>query len=192
MSTIDLPQRGRGAPSPSREAQYERNLAAWCKAILEINSTLDFRVSSRGWCYILEQNGALTKGDFDKAQRLINDCRKSGALPIDICSEDEGRAVEGIANIDDADVKAEAASTIEYVHGAYRHYTPFSSWDNQPKYVEMATEKVDLKSLFGRPCREFHVPIVNFSGWVDINARFAMMQRFARWEAKGKQCVLLY
>jgi hypothetical protein len=95
MSAITLPIRARGAPSPRQEASYRRDLSAWCEAILEINSTLDFRVSSRGWCYILEQNGVLTKGDFDKAQRLINDCRKSGDLPIDICSEDEGRQIDG-------------------------------------------------------------------------------------------------
>ena len=49
---------------------------------------MDFDVGSRGWCYMLERHG-LRKGDFDDAQRLINTCRKSGDLPLDICAEDE-------------------------------------------------------------------------------------------------------
>ena len=52
--------------------------------------TLDFAVSARGWCYILEEHG-LAKGDFDKAEAVINDARKAGLLPIDICAEDESR-----------------------------------------------------------------------------------------------------
>jgi len=39
----------------------------------------------------LEERG-LGKGDFDKAQKTINDCRKSGLLPLDICSSDDTRA----------------------------------------------------------------------------------------------------
>ena len=49
---------------------------------------MDFGVGARGWSYILEQHG-LTKGDFDAAQALITDCRKTGDLPLDICAEDD-------------------------------------------------------------------------------------------------------
>jgi hypothetical protein len=38
----------------------------------------------------------LRKGDFDAAQELITECRKSGALPLDICAEDESRKVVGL------------------------------------------------------------------------------------------------
>jgi hypothetical protein len=41
-------------------------------------------------------------------------------------------------------------------------------------------------------CYQYHIPITNSSGWNDINSRAAIMKRFADWEAKGKQCVLLY
>ena len=64
---IEFPWRGRGRQSAEAEARYEEQLQAFCAAILEINSTLDFQVSSRGWCYILEEYG-LNKGDFDTAQ----------------------------------------------------------------------------------------------------------------------------
>ena len=61
---------------------------------------MDFPVGSRGWCYILERHG-LRKGDFDAAEKLITDCRKSGELPLDICAEDCSRETIGIEKIDD-------------------------------------------------------------------------------------------
>ena len=79
---IKLPRRGRGRPSPSADAIYRANVASWCALILEINSSMDFSVGARGWCYILENRNALRKGDFDVAEKLITDCRKSGLLPL--------------------------------------------------------------------------------------------------------------
>jgi hypothetical protein len=154
--------------------------------------TLDFRVSSRGWCYILEEKGGVLKGDFDVAQKRINACRKSGLLPLDICCDDDGRAADGLEYLDVADVEKMATHLLGYVAGAHRSYDPISFWETQPKYIEMATEKIDLKSLFSRECRPYHLPIINFSGWTDINSRAAMMKRFAYWETRGKECVLLY
>jgi hypothetical protein len=151
----------------------------------------DFRVSSRGWCYILEEKGGVLKGDFDVAQKRINACRKSG-LPLDICCDDDGRAADGLEYLDVADVEKMAAHLLGYVAGAHRSYDPISFWETQPQYIEMATEKIDLKSLFSRECGPYHLPITNLSGWTDINSRAVMMKRFAHWETRGKECVLLY
>ena len=192
MSALSLPKLEKGRPSAKQKARFDLDLAAWCAGILEINSTLDFRVSSRGWCYILEEKGGLPKGDFDIAQARINDCRKSGLLPLDICSDDNGRAADGLEYLDVADVEKMAAGLLDYIAAAHRTYVPISYWENQNKYIEMVTEKVDLKSLFARECDRYHIPIINASGWNDINSRAAIMRRFAYWEAKGKQCVLLY
>src|SRR4029077_2750132 len=82
-----LPKRPRGRPSPKATLLFEERVADFCDLILKIRSTMDFDIGGRGWCYILERHG-LRKGDFDAAQRLINDCRKSGGLPLDICQED--------------------------------------------------------------------------------------------------------
>jgi hypothetical protein len=192
MTALSLPKRPKGRPRAAQNARFDLDLAAWCAGILEINSTLDFRVSSRGWCYILEEKGGLLKGDFDVAQSRINDCRKSGLLPLDICCDDDGRAADGLEYVDVADVEKMAAHLLGNVAGAHRSYDPISFWETQPKYIEMATEKIDLKSLFSRECRPYHLPIINFSGWTDINSRAAMMKRFAYWETRGKECVLLY
>jgi hypothetical protein len=189
---LALPKRSRGRPTAALNARFDIDLAAWCAGILEINSTLDFRISSRGWCYILEEKDGLLKGDFDVAQARINDCRKSGLLPLVICCDDEGRAADGLEYLDVADVEQAATNVLDYVANVHHHYNPISFWGTQPKYVEMATEKIDLKSLFSRECRQYHLPITNISGWNDINSRAAMMRRFAYWEDRGKQCVLLY
>jgi hypothetical protein len=187
-----LPRLGKGRPSPLARSRHQDAVHAFCARILEINSTLDFRVSSRGRCYLLENAGEITKGEFDDTQKLINTCRKTGLLPVDICSEDECRAADGIEDLDDGDVEAAADWILSYADHAHESYTPFSFWDDPHVYVEIAVEKVDLKSLFAPIAEEFHVLISNNGGWADINGRVAMMRRFRQREAEGKQCVLLY
>ena len=66
--SLALPRRGRGRQSAEIQARYEAELEGFCDAVLEIQSTLDFQVSARGWSYILEEHG-LSKGEFDAAQR---------------------------------------------------------------------------------------------------------------------------
>jgi hypothetical protein len=187
-----LPRLGRGRPSPAARAAYDAEVEAFCARILEINSTLDFEVGSRGWGYILEGDGTVNKGDFDLVQQLINDCRKSGLLPINICAEDGKRSADGIERLDDTDIEGEADWAFEQIREAHLYYRPISFWDELDVYVEVAVEKSDLKSLFSKVTSEFHVPIQNVGGWGDLNVRASMMRRFREWEDKGKQCVLLY
>ena len=151
-----------------------------------------FRRRSRDWGYILERHG-LRKGEFDDAEQLITACRKSGALPLDICAEDESRKAVGLQDsLDNPDIEAEAESWIDYISNqVHKSYTPISFWDDLDVYVEVAVEKLDLRNLFEAPCAEFYVPIQNFKGWSDLNGRAAMMRRFAEHEAAGRRCVLL-
>src|SRR5215468_2320764 len=95
-----LPERNRGYQSRGQRIQYEHQLHIWVKRIEEIAKNIDFQPSSRGWSYLQEQKGYITKGEFAKAERLINDCRKSGLLPLDICAEDERRQAEGVERLD--------------------------------------------------------------------------------------------
>jgi hypothetical protein len=194
---MPLPSRPRGRQTKEMSARYQADLTAFCDRIQEIASGLDFRVSSRGWAYILENNRVINKGDLDAAQRLINDCRKSGDLPLDICAADDKRSADGLDEyIDDTSVEEEAEEIWEraqaHIDSGHESYTPFSFWDTVETYIEIAVEKIDLKSLFAPIAAFYHVPITNIGGWCDINARAAMMQRFAEWERKGQQCVLLY
>jgi hypothetical protein len=186
-----FPRRGRGRPTPEATARYAQELEAFCAGILKIQSTLDFSVSSRGWCYILEEHG-LDKGDFDKAQRLINDARKSGFLPVNICAEDESRLSTCWEELDDEPPETFAQDWVDALERAHDSYTPVSFWEYQNHYVEMLVEKIDLKTLFYPICGQYRVRIANARGWGDINGRAGMMRRFKKWEDNGKQCVLLY
>jgi hypothetical protein len=191
VSKLALPPRKRGRLSEAEQQRYDAQLRQWCEGIVEINSTLDFKVSSRGWCYILEEHG-LSKGDFDKAERLINSCRKRGLLPVDICCEDDGRQAEHLESIDDETPTEFAQGWIDYLGQAHKGYYPTSFWEDLDVYVQMTVEKIDLKSLFNSECKPFCIPLSNISGWNDINSRVAIMRRFAYWEQRGKRCVLLH
>lgn len=188
---IVLPQRCRGRMSADAQVRYDRGVEAFCQSLLEIQSTIDFKMSSRGWCYYLEDAG-LNKGDFGSGQALINDCRKSGLLPVDFTLKDSAREAENLEFIHDSEPEDFADDLISYLYRAHEQYLPVSLWEHQEVYVEMMVEKIDLRSLFGPVCAEFNIPIANARGWSDINSRADMMQRFANWERRGKQCVLLY
>ncbi len=187
-----LPSRPHGRPSAATSAQYNEQLAAFASRILKLRSRLSFAPSSRGWCYVLENEGVITKGEFDKAQALINQCRKDGNLPLDICSEDNRRAANGIEHLDDAGIDSEIEWRIASLLDLPARYTPTSFWEGQSCYIEVAVEKIDLKHLFEPVCRPFRIPIQNIAGWADLHCRVAMMQRFAAHERAGQKPVLLY
>jgi hypothetical protein len=186
-----LPRRKKGRQSHREEALYLLQHKQFCDLLRQIKSTVDFEIGSRGWCYILEEHGLL-KGDFDIAESIISAARKSGALPINICAPDENRESTSWEDVEDQTPEAFAADWIYTLSKAHEHYTPISFWEYQDYYIEVVVEKIDLKTLFSPVCEEFRVRIANARGWVDINQRAAIMQRFKRWEDAGKQCVLLY
>jgi hypothetical protein len=162
-SALTLPKRPSGRPSAEASDRYRDDLSAWCAGIEELASTLDFKVSSRGWCYILEQH-SLSKGDFDTAQRLINDCRKSGDLPLDICAEDDRRTAEHLEELDENDPADEARRIVNYVRDAHSYYQSVSFWQGRDIYIEVMVEKIDLKSLFAGVCEPFRIPLTNAAG----------------------------
>jgi hypothetical protein len=182
------PKRGR----PRRDG-FDRwqDFKAFAALILELNSTLEFRVSSRGWGYILENEGWVTKGDLDRAQEAVNECRKFGYLPVDICLEDGSREFRHLENLD-GEVPGEVEAWVNTILHAHEGYTPLSFWDGQEYYLEMLVEKIDLRSLFQDLCARFHIPLANAKGWSDINTRVAMLRRFREHTEAGRRCVVLY
>jgi hypothetical protein len=151
---------------------------------------MDYKIGARDWCYVLEVARSLTKGEFDTAEKLITACRKNGSLPVDICCIDNGRPTANNRYIDDTTVKEEASDIITRIEDAHLGYNPFSLWENQDHFVQMAVEKMGIYSLFEKPTAEFDVPLVNIGGWADVNSRVEMMRRFKYWEWRGKKCVL--
>ena len=192
LPAMNLPRRQRGCPTADGELRYREELGAFCQRLIEIETTLDFRVGSRGWCYLLENAGGISKGDFDAAQRLINDCRKNGDLPLNICADDDKRAAAGLERLDFLGIDAEADHIISQFRFAHLSYTPISFWKDLDTYVEMAVEKGGLKNHFGHVCREFRIVCTNVGGWADLNWRAATMRRFRYHEDAGRRIVLLY
>ena len=112
-------RRKRGGQSVQARERYEAEVKAFCAGILEIRSTISFDPSTRGWCYLLEDHG-LTKGDFSDAQELINDCRKAGSLPIEICCADERRSADNEEDVHADDPEEYADQLIDGVRSANR------------------------------------------------------------------------
>ena len=191
MTAITIPKRRPGRQSPAAIERYDRGLAEFCTALKQIDSTLEFKVSSRGWCYLLEEFG-LNKGDFDSAQRLINDCRKDGLLPIDFVLTDQSRAFDGQEAIWGHSAESAARNIVDEIGDAHLSYTPHSFWGDKDVYIQALVEKIDLKSIFKPVFNRFCIPFANAKGWGDINIRADMMRRFQEWENEGKECVLLY
>ena len=188
---INIPKTKRGRQTTAQQAERDAEILRLCDLIKRIQSTLEFTVSSRGWCYLLEEHG-LNKGSFDTTQRIINDCRKNGLLPLDICAEDITRTTEGIQDPDNDNITDHAADWIDHVKNhVSTTYQPYHFTEYQDCYIEMGLEKIDLKGIFAPVCDKYHVPYYNMKGWSDINSRAAMMERFKYWESQGKHCVLL-
>ena len=141
-----LPQkRTRGRQSEAAKQRYQEELQAFCRYIIQMDSTLDFRVSSRGWAYLLEGEGLIDKGQFDEAQNLINDARKTGLLRLDICAKDSSRALMNpypALDLDGPDYFADQCIR-RIIHGLIPQYQPFSQWDELGVYVEMLVEKIE-------------------------------------------------
>ena len=187
-----LPKRKRGRQSEEAREQYALELELFCAGILQLRSGVDFEVGARGWGYIAESDGLIDKSDFDQVERLINDCRKSGDLPLDIVASDTKRAFDHVDEVDDRTPDEVAQAAVNNVRWAYTYYEPVSFWEHQDYYVQVQVEKATLKGLFSPVCEELHTPIATSSGWSDINQRADMMSRFRDAEADGKQCVLAY
>jgi hypothetical protein len=191
MTALILPRLPRGRPTSSTLAAYDDELQRFCSLILEINSRLEFRVSSRGWCYQLEDYG-LHKDRFDEAQDVMAECRRRRLLPIDIVAEDDARSFENLEQLDDDDPVAVAAALCLSVQNWHESYTPISFWDDKDVSLAMVVEKIDLKTLFSPICAEFCIPIANARGWSDLLLRWRILEMMRRHAAAGRRFVLLY
>jgi len=193
MTTFRFPKRRPGRPSREDAAEYDAAVEHLVAAILEMRSSVDFDVSARGWGYLLEGDNIIDKGDLDAAEAAINDCRKDGRLPFDICAVDQSRAFECVEEIDYGTYQDHAARIAQQALEAHSYYHPYSFWWFQPKYyLQSVVEKIDLKSLFNPVSAKYHLPIANGKGWSDMNMRAAMMRRFQKANENGKTGVLLY
>jgi len=159
--------------------------------LTELSDQIGFRVSSRGWCYILEQAGAINKDQFDKVETWVNACRREGLLPIDFVAEESAREFSGVeipathSPVQDLGEWVEAS-----LRSGYQYDVDW--WKYESYYIQMVVEKIDLVTLFEPVCREYHIPIANSKGWSSMLQRAEYARRFKAAEEDGLDCVLLY
>lgn len=140
-----------------KKATKER-LKEFAREIEEISERIGFKVSARGWGYLLEQEGLITKAEFDRVEGLINKCRKKGILPLDFTADEEGRKFSGV-EIPDTDTPVEDLRYwINNTLTTEERYIP-DWWDGEKYYIQMVVEKIDLKTLFEPVCRKYKIPI---------------------------------
>jgi len=172
----------------------KKNLEEFADLLKEMSDTIGFKVSSRGWCYLMEQAGHINKDQFDKVDDAVNRCRKEGVLPVDFVAEEDARAFSGVekpSSEDGKSMKDILTWMLKDVLSGYRYYTP-DWWEGEEYYIQMLVEKIDLKTLFEPICREYHIPVANAKGWSSILQRAEYARRFKEAEEKGLICVLLY
>ena len=71
-------------------------------------------------------------------------------------------------------------------------YYPKPFWDDQPCYIQMLVEKIDLRSLFEPICEKYNIPIATAKGWASIRQRKEIVSRYQEYERQSKTPVLLY
>lgn len=167
-------------------------LNGFAEMLKSIQEKIGFKISSRGWCYQLEVEGYIHKGQFDKVETLINECRKRGILPIDFTAEEEGRRFSGVETPNTNTPVQNMREWVEYLlYTDTFNYTP-DWWGGEKYYIQMLVEKIDLKTLFEPVCKRFHIPIATSKGWSSMLQRAVYAKRFKKAEDNGLQPLLLY
>lgn len=175
----------------ARGRAREEQLQRFADQLVRIGESIGFKVSARGWCYQLEQYRAINKDQFDLVEGVINDLRRRGLLPVDFVAEESSRDFQGVEVPEDLSPEEYLAALLRGALYAHESFTP-DWWNDEEYYIQMVVEKVDLKTLFGPVCAEYHIPIATAKGWSSILQRAIYTRRFKEAEEKGLKCALLY
>lgn len=167
------------------------------EAIERMSEETGYRFGPRGWAYYAEGLGLITKGEFDRFEKLLTDMRKDGELDPDVIEPDASRTAADVLDFDAAEAPPEAyaRAAVNDIGEQLRswatafHETGF--WDGLDYYVEMIVEKKDLVQIFRSTADRYNVRITNGKGDTDIHTRLAMLKRFRDQTAAGRRCALL-
>lgn len=169
----------------------KQRLGDFADMLQAMSNTIGFKVSARGWCYLMEQAGHIDKSQFSKVENAINNCRRAGVLPVDFVAEEDARAFSGVEIPSSGGVKSTLQWMMEDVLDGHKYYTP-DWWIGEDYYIQILVEKIDLKTLFAGVADQYHIPIANAKGWSSILQRAEYSRRFKEAEDRGLKCVLLY
>jgi hypothetical protein len=163
----------------------------FASAMVKLVNQVGFKISARGWCYQLEGFNLIKKNQFNRVEKLINECRKNGMLPVDFIAEEEARKFSGVEFPSSDSPEQYLKQYLETALSCEKYYTP-DWWDGEEYYIQMLVEKIDLKTLFRPVCKKYHIPIATSKGWSSILQRGTYARRFKRAEAIGMKAVPLY
>lgn len=166
-------------------------LQEFSHTLKQMQTGISFKVSSRGWCYLMEQAGYINKSQFSKVDSAINRCRKEGYLPVDFVAEEAARAFTGVITASEGTVEDTLQWMLQDVLDGAKYFKP-DWWEGEKYYIQILVEKIDLKTLFTPVCHDFKIPIANAKGWSSILQRAEYARRFKEAEQAGLKCVLLY
>ncbi len=167
------------------------------EAIEQLSAETGFKFGPRGWAYYAEGLGLITKGEFDRFEKLLTDMRKDGELDPDVIEPDGSRMATEVADYDasrsgpDSYARAAVNDIGEQLRQWSAIYHEIGFWDDLDSYVEMIVEKKDLVQIFRSTADRYNIRITNGKGDTDIHTRLAMLKRFRRHAEAGRRCYLL-
>lgn len=168
-----------------------QDLQEFAEYLQDLSEKIGFKVSARGWAYLMEQKRLINKDAFDKVNNLINKCRRDGYLPIDFVAEESAREFKNVEKPNENGIIDDFGGWLRAARKAPEHYTP-DWWDGEEYYIQMVVEKIDLVTLFQPICEEYHLCISNSKGWGSMLQRAEYARRFSEAEDRGLKCILLY
>ena len=166
------------------------------EAIEALSASTGYKFGPRGWAYYAEGLGLITKGEFDRFEKLLTDMRKDGELDPDVIEPDGSRMATTVGDFDASDHAPEtyarwAVENIgEELRGWARAFHENGYWDNLDYYGEMIVEKKDLVQIFRSTADRYNIRITNGKGDTDIHTRLAMLKRFKLHAEAGRKCLL--
>lgn len=171
-----------------------KRIQEFADMLLQLNKQVGFKMSTRGWCYYIENTGMINKDQFEKVMNLMSKCRKEGLIPVDFLAEDKNRLFEGVhvpSEEQGISIEDVLASNLDYVlNGSYSYIPDY--WYGEEYYVQILVEKIDLVTIFRDVTQRYRIPIANAKGWSSVYQRAEYARRFKEAEDKGMKCVLLY
>ena len=185
-------------PPTTGPLELRREARARMGEVIErMSSETGYRFGPRGWAYYAEGLGLITKGEFDRFEKLLTDMRKDGELNPDVIEPDASRMATTVYDYDaDTDTPEEHAQWAvdeirERLNLLSRIYHEHGYWSDLDYYVEMIVEKKDLVQIFRSTADRYNIRITNGKGDTDIHTRLAMLKRFRDHSYAGRQCILL-
>ena len=181
-----------GPLQPRKDARF-----AMGEAIERMSRDTGYKFGPRGWAYYAEGLGLITKGEFDRFEKLLVDMRKDGELDPDVIEPDASRIATHVADFEGSSYAPEqmAKWAVDDISDNLRRwaesYHQHGYWDDLDYYVEMIVEKKDLVQIFKSTADRYNVRITNGKGDTDIHSRLAMLKRFRDHTEAGRRCVLL-